>query len=98
MTRWVDQPDWGDDTAKALPRLLSNAIYLDAEMRQVWMLAGMEPGMFRTEPTPRTGWTAMLRDAQEAGRLEALLRQAEEMRPALNPDVAPAFAEVAALH
>jgi len=98
MTRWVDQPDWGDAIAKTLPRELSNAIYLEAEMRRVWVSAGLEVGTFPGAGVPaRTGWTTMLRDAEDAGRLEELLLEAGKL-PALKPHIAPAFAQLVGVH
>ena len=98
MTRWVDQPDWTDAIAAGLIRDLSNAVYHESDMLDLWVSAGMEAGVFPNVPTARTGWNAMLRDAENAERLETLLRKAVAFRPALEPYVDPAFAQVITVH
>ena len=98
MTRWVDHPDWGDAIASALVLALANVISHEAESRQVWILAGLEPADFPNSPTARIGWNAMLRDAEAAGKLEKLLQTAVTLRSALAADVAPALAQRAGVH
>lgn len=98
MTRWVDQPAWGGAVAKALITALANTIYENAEMRQVWVNASMEQGMFPQSINANTTWTTMLRDAHDFGHLEELLREAQAFRPALDAQLAQAFAEGPALH
>lgn len=97
MIRWIDQPVWGDSTGLAVLKAVSNALVHEAEMREAWGRAAMEPGKFPFGDTPRNVWNAMLRDAYNAGRLEQLLGQAEHLQPALTSSLAVAFAEVAPL-
>jgi len=98
MTRWVDQPDWGDPIVKTLLDALSNTIYHDDDLLLVWVSADMKPGDFPSGNTARVRWNAMLRDAEPFGKLENLLREAEKLRPALTPSLAPALGQLAGVH
>jgi Effector-associated domain 1 len=80
---WIHSPDWSDATAQGLHDTLAKALYLKADLIEVWVDIGMDPATVYWEIAARQLWPALTRDAAAADRLERLILQVRKRRPAL---------------
>jgi hypothetical protein len=83
MTRWIRAPDWGDGTAERLHRALRNAFHRLADMENVWRAIGMDASTVVWCGTAATVWPALTRDAAQVDRLEKLILEVKQRKPAL---------------
>ncbi|NGY66005.1 hypothetical protein G7043_44680 [Lentzea sp. NEAU-D13] len=83
MARWVDLPDWRDGTAARLHRALEHAVWQTDRMTEIWQRVGMSPAqVVWHHQTPSALWQMLTRDASDAGKLEALIREVRDEVPA----------------
>jgi hypothetical protein len=88
MARWVDLPDWSDETARLLHRTLADAIYLASQMTEIWVRIGMSRADVAWEQQKAAMlWPALTRDAADAGKLESLIREVRAEVPAAAVDL-----------
>lgn len=82
MTRWVVSPDWRDATAKLLYRTLEH-VWQRERIEEVCLSIGMSPAHVHFYTSATLTWPAVVRDAFDTGRLEALILEVRERVPAL---------------
>lgn len=88
MARWVDLPDWRDGTAVLLHRTLASAIHHTSRMVEIWRRIGMSPAHVAWEhQTAAALWQTLTRDASDAGKLDALIREVRSEVPASAADL-----------
>lgn len=83
MARWILVPDWGDNTAQLLHTTLQEAFWNARDLEQIWIGVGMPPAQIDWQQPAAALWPALTRDAWEAQRLEQLIREVRDRRPAV---------------
>lgn len=89
MARWVDFPDWGDGIARLLHKTLAEEFTNTEENKEIWRGIGMPLGGIRWDQASALLWPALTRDAAQAGKLDALIIEVGERKPALGARLEP---------
>lgn len=90
MLRWVDAPDWTDETGHTVTSVLTHAFWQVVEIQGLWQAANLDPSQVAWEGrSAALLWPGLLTDAQQAGCLEQLIKAAcsrfEEVGRQLEP-------------
>ncbi len=83
--KWIDQPNWSDDTGRELHDALKTAFWRSDDLERIWIQIALDPAT-QTWNEPAAGlWWALMQDAHAAGKLEALIAEVQKRDPAIAP-------------